>query len=131
LQLNVGCSGWSYDAWINHFYPKRYESKRFLEYYSRVFDYVEIDSTFYSIPKRSMVQRWAAVTPEHFRFTAKFPQVVTHDTRLGGGLDGLKAKATLFDTTIEKDVEEMIEEVMESWVQVADDDFGVQYNSSF
>lgn len=37
-----------------------------------------------------MVMRWAAVTPQHFRFTAKFPSVVTHDTRLGGGLDSLQ-----------------------------------------
>lgn len=37
-----------------------------------------------------MAQRWAAATPEHFRFTAKFPQVVTHDTRLGGGHDALE-----------------------------------------
>ena len=90
MQLYVGCSGWSYDTWLSHFYPRRYESRRFLEYYSRVFDYVEIDSTFYSIPKRSMTMRWAALTPEHFRFTAKFPQVVTHDTRLGGGYDSLE-----------------------------------------
>jgi uncharacterized protein YecE (DUF72 family) len=37
-----------------------------------------------------MTLRWAAMTPEHFRFTAKFPQVVTHDTRLGGGYDSLE-----------------------------------------
>jgi uncharacterized protein YecE (DUF72 family) len=35
------------------------------------------------MPSRKMTLKWAAMTPEHFRFTAKFPQVVTHDTRLG------------------------------------------------
>ncbi len=86
LQLHIGCSGWSYDAWLGHFYPSRLPAARWLQYYSQIFDYVEIDSTFYKIPNRNMVMRWAATTPPNFRFTAKFPQVVTHDTRLGGGL---------------------------------------------
>lgn len=94
LQLYVGCSGWSYDGWLGHFYPKKMECGRFLEYYSRVFNYVEIDSTFYRIPNRKTIMRWDGMTPEHFRFTAKFPHVVTHDTRLGGGLDAL---AQFFD----------------------------------
>jgi uncharacterized protein YecE (DUF72 family) len=87
--LYVGCSGWSYDAWLGHFYPARLSPDGWLRYYSRVFDYVEIDSTFYKVPNRNMVMRWASATPPNFRFSAKFPQVVTHDTRLGGGLDYL------------------------------------------
>ncbi|MGH9879347.1 MAG: DUF72 domain-containing protein [Nitrososphaerales archaeon] len=90
MQLYVGCSGWSYSSWDGHFYPKGTESKSYLPYYSKVFDYVEIDSSFYRIPNRSMTIRWATLTPDNFRFTAKFPQVVTHDTRLGGGLEDLK-----------------------------------------
>lgn len=89
MQLYVGCSGWSYDAWLGHFYPARLPAAGWLRYYSQVFDYVEIDSTFYKIPNRNMVMRWASATPPNFRFSAKFPQVVTHDTRLGGGLDYL------------------------------------------
>jgi radical SAM superfamily enzyme YgiQ (UPF0313 family) len=41
LQLYVGCSGWSYSAWLGHFYPKGLEGTKYLEYYSQVFDYVE------------------------------------------------------------------------------------------
>jgi len=82
LQLYVGCSGWSYDAWLGHFYPKRLEARRFLDYYSKVFDFVEIDSTFYRTPNRYTSVRWATTTPNDFRFTAKFPQLVTHDTML-------------------------------------------------
>jgi uncharacterized protein YecE (DUF72 family) len=89
VELRVGCSGWSYDSWLGHFYPKRLESRRWVEYYSKVFDYVEIDSTFYRTPNRYTTVRWASTTPDNFRFTAKFPQVTTHDTRLGGGLDDL------------------------------------------
>jgi len=89
MQLYIGCSGWSYTAWQGHFYPRKLESPQWLEYYSKVFDYVEIDSTFYNIPNRKKTIRWASLTPPGFRFTAKFPQVVTHDTRLGGGAQDL------------------------------------------
>lgn len=83
MQLYVGCSGWSYSAWQGHFYPKGHESRKYLEYYSKVFDYVEIDSSFYRIPNTFMTSRWFKVTPENFRFTAKIPKSVTHDKRLG------------------------------------------------
>jgi uncharacterized protein YecE (DUF72 family) len=89
MQLYIGCSGWSYDSWLGHFYQSSLPASHWLQYYSQVFDYVEIDSTFYRTPNRNMVMRWASVTQPNFRFTAKFPGVVTHDTRLGGGLDTL------------------------------------------
>ncbi len=90
MQLYIGCSGWSYSSWDGHFYPRGLQAKDYLAYYCKVFDYVEIDSTFYRIPNRTMAIRWANLTPASFRFTAKFPQVVTHDTRLGGGRQDLK-----------------------------------------
>ena len=83
LQLYVGCSGWSYSSWLGHFYPQNLESKKYLEYYSKVFDYVEIDSSFYRTPTTLMTSRWARITPANFRFTAKMPQEVTHNKRLG------------------------------------------------
>ena len=87
VQLHIGCSGWSYDAWDGHFYPKGTESKGYLPYYSKVFDYVEIDSSFYRTPTTFMTSRWKKVTPDNFRFTAKLPQEVTHRKRLGQGID--------------------------------------------
>ena len=47
-----------------------------------MFDFVEIDSSFYRIPNAFMVKNWCKKTPTHFRFTAKFPKVITHDKRL-------------------------------------------------
>ena len=88
MKIYAGCSGWSYSSWLGHFYPAKLDSGKFLEYYSKVFDYVEIDSTFYRIPNLFMTQRWAKVTPAHFRFTAKFPGVITHEKRLGSGIEG-------------------------------------------
>jgi uncharacterized protein YecE (DUF72 family) len=87
LQLYIGCSGWSYRAWSGHFYPAKLESKNYLEYYSKVFDYVEIDSSFYRTPSTLMTSRWAKVTSDNFKFTAKIPQEVTHKKRLGQSID--------------------------------------------
>ena len=50
--------------------------------YSEVFDCVEVDSTFYGIPKSETVQKWAETTPESFRFCPKVPKVITHEKRL-------------------------------------------------
>jgi uncharacterized protein YecE (DUF72 family) len=52
----VGCSGWSYDGWLGHFYPSKLERKDFLNYYSQVFDFVEIDSSFYKAPNIFMTK---------------------------------------------------------------------------
>jgi uncharacterized protein YecE (DUF72 family) len=82
LQLYIGCSGWSYDAWLGHFYPANLDRKEFLKYYSQVFDFVEIDSSFYRPPNLFLTKRWASLTPDDFRFTAKFPRSVTHEKRL-------------------------------------------------
>jgi uncharacterized protein YecE (DUF72 family) len=90
LRFYVGCSGWNHETWLGRFYPGSLPNAKWLEYYTSVFDYVEIDSTFYKIPRREMPIRWVSNTPANFCFTAKFPQVVTHDTRLGGGLEGLE-----------------------------------------
>jgi uncharacterized protein YecE (DUF72 family) len=57
------------------------ENKHWLSYYSQVFNYVEIDSTFYRIPNQFMVKNWCRKTPADFRFTAKFPKVITHDKK--------------------------------------------------
>jgi len=87
LQLYIGCSGWSYSAWDGHFYPKGLGAKKYLVYYSKVFDYVEIDSSFYRIPNTFMVNHWLKVTPVSFRFTVKVPKSITHDRWLGQGIE--------------------------------------------
>lgn len=81
MQLYIGCSGWSYSSWQGPFYPSSLENKYWLPYYSNVFNYVEVDSTFYRIPDEFMVKNWDKRTPADFRFTAKFPKVITHDKK--------------------------------------------------
>ncbi|MFV1859786.1 MAG: DUF72 domain-containing protein, partial [Anaerolineales bacterium] len=58
--------------------------KRFLEEYSKHFSSVEIDATFYAIPRTSVVEGWRERTPEGFRFAAKFPKLITHEKQLHG-----------------------------------------------
>ncbi|MGE0242649.1 MAG: DUF72 domain-containing protein [Nitrososphaeraceae archaeon] len=82
LEYYLGCSGWSYDGWKGHFYPKDLDNKYWLSYYSQIFDFVEIDSTFYRIPSLFMVNNWNKRTPDIFKFAVKFPKVITHDKRL-------------------------------------------------
>ena len=82
MEYYLGCSGWSYDGWKGPFYPKDLENKYWLSYYSQIFDFVEIDSTFYRFPSKFMVDNWKKRTPNNFRFAVKFPKVITHDKRL-------------------------------------------------
>ena len=82
MKFYIGCSGWSYSSWKGPFYPSNLESSKWLKYYSQVFDYVEIDSSFYRIPNQFMVKNWFSKTSDKFRFTAKFPKVITHDKHL-------------------------------------------------
>jgi uncharacterized protein YecE (DUF72 family) len=78
MRLHVGTMGWSYGFWKGSFYPEDLASKEFLAYYAKHFGTVEVDSTFYRIPRRQSVLDWKAQTPEDFVFSLKFPQVVTH-----------------------------------------------------
>ena len=82
MEFFIGCSGWSYTAWKGPFYPPNLESSEWLRYYSQIFDYVEIDSSFYKIPNQFMVKNWDRKTPDNFRFAAKFPKIITHDKHL-------------------------------------------------
>jgi uncharacterized protein YecE (DUF72 family) len=83
LQYYIGCSGWSYSAWKGPFYPSNMDnSSDWLSYYASLFDYVEIDSSFYRTPNLFTVKNWLKKTPENFKFTAKFPKVITHDKHL-------------------------------------------------
>ena len=82
MTFNIGCSGWSYEGWKGNFYPKDMENKDYLSYYSKFFKFVEVDSTYYHIPSRSSVRSWKDKTPEDFKFSLKFPKVITHEKKL-------------------------------------------------
>ncbi len=82
--LYLGTSGWSYADWEGTLYPVGTPPTGRLAEYAKHFATVEIDSTFYGIPKGTTVERWRKVAPRGFLFAAKFPQEITHDLNLAG-----------------------------------------------
>jgi uncharacterized protein YecE (DUF72 family) len=76
--IQVGTSGYSYEDWRGPFYPAELPSSKMLEYYSRHFTTVELNSTYYAIPRVSTFQRLAEKTPAHFEFIVKVNQETTH-----------------------------------------------------
>ena len=81
-KLRIGCSGWSYKDWQGNFYPKGLAPKDYLSHYSKVFNCVEIDSSFYRIPNAFMVNHWRNNTPDGFLFSPKLPKKITHENKL-------------------------------------------------
>jgi uncharacterized protein YecE (DUF72 family) len=77
-KLHVGTMGWSYAFWVGGFYPTGLRPEAYLSEYSKHFNSVEIDNTFYRIPSANTVQTWKTQTPKGFLFSAKFPRVITH-----------------------------------------------------
>ena len=81
--IRIGCSGWNYNHWRNGvFYPPRLAPRRWLEFYARHFDTVEINATFYRLPKEPAVANWVRESPPGFLFTVKMSRYVTHVKRL-------------------------------------------------
>ena len=80
--IYVGCSGWAYASWKPAFYPSSVSSKNFLAYYATQLNSVEVNYTFRSLPRRSMIDAWLAATNDSFRFSFKAPQRITHLSRL-------------------------------------------------
>lgn len=81
-EIRIGTQGWNYDGWKNSFYPQKTSAKEMLSLYAKVFDTVEIDSTFYAIPAENSVQGWYEKTPSGFLFSVKLPSEITHKNRL-------------------------------------------------
>ena len=82
MTLYVGTSGYSYKEWKGSFYPETIPAKDMLAYYASRLHAVELNNTFYRMPQPSMIESWKAQVPEHFRFSVKAPQVITHFRRL-------------------------------------------------
>jgi uncharacterized protein YecE (DUF72 family) len=83
-ELRIGTSAFTAAGWPGSFYPTGMQRHDFLAYYSTKFDSVEVDSTFSHTPSHSTVKGWAEKTPPGFVFSAKVPQVITHEKCLQG-----------------------------------------------
>ena len=82
MNLYVGTSGYSYKEWKGTFYPEDLPEKEMLRFYGERFRTVEINNTFYRMPKPSVLEAWAAEVPESFKFVLKASQRITHMQRL-------------------------------------------------
>src|ERR1019366_4849426 len=90
VHLYVGASGWAYPTWKPAFYPEKLAQKKFLTFYASKLNAVEVNYTFRQLVKETTVQNWIAETPDHFRFTIKAHQVLTHIKRLKGAEEFLQ-----------------------------------------
>ncbi|MGB2952908.1 MAG: DUF72 domain-containing protein, partial [Gaiellaceae bacterium] len=82
-RVRIGCSGWNYKHWRDGvFYPPRLPQRLWLSYYAERFDTIEINSTFYRLPRPSAVANWVEQTPAGFCFAVKASRYLTHVKRL-------------------------------------------------
>ncbi|MCB9896729.1 MAG: DUF72 domain-containing protein [Planctomycetes bacterium] len=82
MRLHVGTSGYSYKEWRGVFYPLELPPAQMLTFYAHRFSTVEINNTFYRMPKRSVIEEWAREVPDDFRFVIKASRRITHIKRL-------------------------------------------------
>ena len=84
MQIYAGTSGFSYKAWKGRFYPEKLPNAEMLTYYSGKLTAVEINNTFYRMPRQSVLESWGAQVPDPFRFVIKASRSITHFKRLKG-----------------------------------------------
>ncbi|MBN2297542.1 MAG: DUF72 domain-containing protein [Deltaproteobacteria bacterium] len=80
--LYIGTSGWNYDHWKENFYPPVYPKRSWLEYYTGIFNSVEVNATFYRHMKPETFERWRIASPEGFVWAVKASRFITHVKRL-------------------------------------------------
>jgi uncharacterized protein YecE (DUF72 family) len=79
--IRLGTSGFSYDDWIGEVYPEDLPKWQWLSYYSRSFNTVELNVTYYRIPEAKIIRGWVDRTPEDFLFTIKAHRSLTHERK--------------------------------------------------
>jgi uncharacterized protein YecE (DUF72 family) len=81
-KLLAGASGYAFKEWQGSFYPEKIKPQDMLAWYAARLPTVEINNTFYQMPKVTVLEHWAEVTPDDFSFAIKAPRRITHDARL-------------------------------------------------
>ena len=82
MDLYCGTSGFSFKEWKGPFYPEKLPAEEMLAFYGARLPSVEINNTFYRMPKQSVLEGWAAQVPERFRFAVKAPRRLSHVKQL-------------------------------------------------
>src|SRR5579884_1325289 len=81
-EVRIGTSGWHYQHWRGPFYPADLPAARMLAFYVRHFDAVEINNSFYRLPRPGAMARWRDATPAGFCFAVKASRFLTHNKKL-------------------------------------------------
>ncbi len=81
-ELKIGCSGFNYGGWKGNFYPPDLPQKKWLDFYCKIFNTVELNVTFYRLPLASTFSKWHNETPSDFVFSIKGSRFITHIKRL-------------------------------------------------
>jgi uncharacterized protein YecE (DUF72 family) len=87
--IRIGTSGWHYKHWVGAFYPPRTAGSKMLAYYTEKFDTVELNNSFYHLPKKTSLESWRDSTPAGFCFAAKGSRFLTHMKKLKDPEQGL------------------------------------------
>ena len=82
MKLWAGASGYSFKEWKGPFYPEKMKAEEMLAFYSGRLPTVEINNTFYRMPKATVLESWAGTVPKDFRFAIKASKRITHISRL-------------------------------------------------
>ncbi len=82
MKILAGTSGYAFKEWKGNFYPADLKDDGFLGYYASKFPAVEINNTFYRLPRENVLRDWAAQVPDTFTFALKASQRITHHARL-------------------------------------------------
>ena len=80
--IRIGTSGWYYDHWKEVFYPAGLPKSKWFEHYAQHFDTVELNNTFYHLPKEQTMRRWHKIAPKGFLYAVKANRYITHIKKL-------------------------------------------------
>jgi len=89
-RIFIGTSGWHYDHWKGPFYPRNISTEAMLDFYVRHLATVEINNSFYQLPKPETLQSWRDSTPENFVFAFKASRYITHMKKLNDPSESLQ-----------------------------------------
>ncbi len=90
MPVHVGTSGWQYAHWRGRLYPRGLPQRRWLEFYAECFAAVEVNATFYRLPRRATVEGWRDRTPADFVIALKASRYLTHVRRLRDPIEPIR-----------------------------------------
>lgn len=82
MTIHLGTSAWNFDEWRGVFYPEKMTAKDFLPFYAGKFNSVEVNTSFYAIPRHTTVEGWLESVPPGFTFSLKLPRNISHEQKL-------------------------------------------------